>query len=65
MQLGNLTDIFLALHVSGTYARHQEHRMLSCSMQCSLWRAYLPETCRAKNTLNLPFRIKLAFQVIS
>jgi len=25
MQLGNLIDVFLARHVSGTYAHHQEH----------------------------------------
>jgi hypothetical protein len=25
MQLGNFTDVFLARHVSGTYAHHQEH----------------------------------------
>jgi len=32
MQLGNFIDIFLALHVSGTYAHHQEHQILSCSI---------------------------------
>ena len=31
MQQGNFIDIFLAQHVSGTYAHHQEHQMLSCS----------------------------------
>jgi len=25
MQQGNFIDIFLARHVSGTYAHHQEH----------------------------------------
>ena len=25
MQLGNFIDVFLALHVSGAYAHHQEH----------------------------------------
>jgi len=25
MQQGNFIDVFLALHVSGTYAHHQEH----------------------------------------
>jgi len=25
MQQGNLIDVFLARHVSGTYAHHQEH----------------------------------------
>ena len=29
---GNFIDIFLARHVSGTYAHHQEHQMLSCSI---------------------------------
>ena len=29
MQQGNFIDVFLALHVSGTY-HHQEHWMLSC-----------------------------------
>jgi len=32
MQLGNFIDVFLARHVSGTYAHHQEHYMLSCSI---------------------------------
>ena len=32
MQPGNFIDIFLARHVSGPYARHQEHQMLSCSI---------------------------------
>jgi len=32
MQQGNFIDIFLARHVSGTYAHHQEHWMLSCSI---------------------------------
>jgi len=32
MQQGNFIDVFLALHVSGTYAYLQEHQMLSCSM---------------------------------
>jgi len=32
MQLGNFIDVFLARHVSGTYAHHQEHEMLSCSI---------------------------------
>ena len=41
MQLGNFIDVFLARHVSGTYANHQEHWMLCCSVWfCapSLWR---------------------------
>jgi len=32
MQQGNFINIFLARHVSGTYAYHQEHQMLSCSI---------------------------------
>jgi len=32
MQLGNFIDVFLVRHVSGTYAHHQEHYMLSCSV---------------------------------
>ena len=32
MQQGNFNNVFLARHVSGTYAHHQEHQMLSCSV---------------------------------
>jgi len=32
MQLGYFIDLFLSRHVSGTYAHHQEHLMLSCSI---------------------------------
>jgi len=32
MQPGNFIDVFLARHVSGTYAHHWEHWMLSCSI---------------------------------
>ena len=32
MQLGNFFYVFLARHFSGTYAHHQEHYMLSCSI---------------------------------
>ena len=32
MQLGNFIDVFLARHVSGTYAHLQEHQKLSCSI---------------------------------
>ena len=35
MQQGNFIDVFLARHVSGTYAHHQEHLMLSCSIRFS------------------------------
>jgi hypothetical protein len=35
MQQGNFIDVFLARHVSGTYARHQKHWMLSCSIRFS------------------------------
>jgi len=36
MQQGNFIDVFLARHVSGTYAHHQEHYMLSCSIWFSV-----------------------------
>jgi len=32
MQLGNFIDVFLVRHVSGTYAHHEKHYMLSCSI---------------------------------
>jgi len=32
MQQGNFINVFLARHVSGTYAHHQLHQMLSCSV---------------------------------
>ena len=32
MQQGNFIDVFLTRHVSGTYAHHQEHYILSCSI---------------------------------
>ena len=32
MQLSNFIDVFLARHVSGTYAHHQEHQTLSCGI---------------------------------
>jgi len=32
MQQGNFINVFLARHVSGTYAHHQEHWMLRCSI---------------------------------
>jgi len=35
MQQGNFIDVFLARYVSGTYAHHQEHWMLSCSIRFS------------------------------
>jgi len=35
MQQGNFIDVYLARHVSGTYAHHQEHQMLSCSIRFS------------------------------
>ena len=40
MQQGNFIDVFLARHVSGAYAHHQEQWMLSCSIWFSapsLW----------------------------
>jgi len=35
MQQGNFIDVFLAGYVSGTYAHHQEHWRLSCSIRFS------------------------------
>jgi len=32
MQEGNFINVFLARHALGTYAHHQEHWMLSCSI---------------------------------
>jgi len=32
MQQCNFIDVFLAQHVYGAYAHHQEHQMLSCSI---------------------------------
>ena len=32
MQQGNFINVFLARHVSGTYAHHQENQTLSCSI---------------------------------
>ena len=40
MQLGSFIDLYIDRHISGTYAHHQEHRMLSCSIWFSapsLW----------------------------
>jgi len=40
MEQGDFIDVFLALYVSGAYAHHQEHWMLSCSVWFpapSLW----------------------------
>ena len=43
-----------------------ENHMLQLNIQCSWWWTYVPETCRAKNTLiKLPFYNMLAFQVVS
>ena len=36
MQQGNFINVFLARHVSGTYAHHHEHWMLSCSIWFSV-----------------------------
>ena len=43
-----------------------ENHMLQLNIQCSWWWPFVPETCRAKNTLiKLLCCLKLAFQVIS
>ena len=36
MQQGNIINVFLARHISGTYAHHQEHWMLICSIWFSV-----------------------------
>ena len=41
MQLGNFIDVLLAPHVSGSYAHHQEHWMLSCSIWFSAPRFWM------------------------
>ena len=35
MQQGNFIDVFLAQHIVRTYAHHQEHLMLNCSIRFS------------------------------
>ena len=40
-QQGNFIDIFLARHVSGTCAHHQEHYMLSCNKWLSAPRFWM------------------------
>ena len=43
-----------------------ENHMLQLNVWCSWWWAYVPKTCRAKNTsIKIPCCIKLAFQIIS
>ena len=43
-----------------------ENHMLQLNIWCSWWWAYVPETCRAKNTsIKLPCCIKLPFHIIS
>ena len=32
IKLDNFIDVFLARHVSGTYAHHRKHQMLNCSI---------------------------------
>jgi len=50
MQLSNFIDVFLARHVSRTYAHHQEHYMLSYSIwfsvpSCWMGGGYLSVVC--------------------
>jgi len=43
-----------------------EYHMLQLNIWCSWWWAYVPETCRAKDTsIKLPSCFKLAFHIIS
>jgi len=60
MQLGNFIDVFLARHVSGTYAHHQEHYMLSCSIRLSApsfwtYAAALKTTTHPKTRCRKPY----------
>jgi len=78
MQLGNFIDVFLARHVSGTYAHHQEHYILSCSIWFSapsFWmggglesrcvgRVYGADGAVRHTSIKLPSCIKLAFHFI-
>ena len=54
MQQGDFINVFLALHVSGTYAHNQEHQMLSCSIWFSapsFWVGAVHPYFRMKYTL--------------
>jgi len=71
MQQGNFIDVFLARHVSGAYAHHQEHWMLSCSVWFSVpsfWMGGgLESRCvgRVYGADGAVHGIKLAFHFIS
>jgi len=41
MQKGNFINVFLARHILGTYAHHQEHQTLSCSIWFSAPRFWM------------------------
>jgi len=48
MGQGNFINVFLARHVSGTYAHHQEHWMFTCSTwfsAASFWMGGGLESC--------------------
>jgi len=57
MQLGNFIDLFLARHVSGTYAHHQEHWMLSCTIRTAhtTYAAALKTTTHPKTRCRKPY----------
>jgi len=79
MQQVNFIHVFLARHVSGTYAHHQEHQILSCSIWFSapsFWmggglesrcvgRVCVADIAVRTALIKLPCCIKMAFQIIS
>jgi len=60
MQLGDFIDVFLAQHVSGTYAHHQEHcitvRMVPCTIHTinTTYTAALKTTTHPKTRFRKP-----------
>ena len=61
----NMTYAAALKNTTHPKTRCRKH-MLQLNISCSWWWAYVPETCRAKNTsIKLPCCIKLAFQIIS
>ena len=65
MQQGNFIDVFLARHVSGTYAHHQEHYMLSCSVRFSapsFWMGDGLESCCVGRVCGADSAVRVARQ---
>ena len=58
MQQGNFINVFLGRDVSGTYAHHQEHQMLGCSIWFSapsLWMDGGLESCYVGRVYGAPY----------